>query len=799
MLALDPKHVLLKDGSLLSVLAFEGVDFWTGEEGARDRHAERLGRALELLGERTALWWNIDRRPASVPTPSAAAPPETVSARLERLHEESLRHPRPYRNVHHLGVITPPDAPLGAPGGGECLRRGWATRLGREILAPLGHRSLARFEEEALIERIARHDTELAVLCDLCPELRWRPLDGDALAGFLHDRLEPASCPRVLLPPDVYLDDALAESFLETGRDTLVWNGPHGRTHGVVLSLRGWPRGGEGAATRPGCLDELLALSGTLSLSVAFRRIPKALAEAWISKVQRHHLLLARSWRSYLREALTRERGESDRPQHDAAAREAVHAQASLAYQNFGYLNATVVCYGRDPEEAEATGQAAVAAFHRAGMLCVRERLHALGAWAGTLPGQWWEPVRWSLVGTANLADLAPTAGEDEGEASNPYLTRQLGRVVPALATFRTARGGLTCFNLHVDALGHTLVLGPSRSGKSVFVNFLIAAWQKYGGRTYIFDRDHSCRIPTLLQGGSYLDLEGGDETPALNPLGLLAAEGSRPWLLRWLLGLLGIDDPARDPEAERRLGEALDALAALPADRRRLLTLAQLLPRALAAQLGPWLERGAAGGLFDHAEDRLTFGTFTAIDLGTVLTRSGPAAFLLDYLFERIRLDLDGRPTLIYVEEAWAALGDPLFAPRLETWLRTLAKRNACLILATQSLAEIARSPAAAVLLDNAPTRVLLPNPHAHAQQHLYGDLLGLGACDIERLAHATPHRHYFVRTPRGGHLLDVRFPSALLAYLRSDARALARFDEARRDGEDWEARYLETVDRGP
>ncbi len=794
MLLLDTRHILLKDGSLLSVLAFEGIDFRTGKEDARDRHTERLDRALELLGENTSLWWSVDRHPATIPGGHANECGDSVSARLEELHTESLRSPTPYQNVHHLSLITPPDAPFGAPGGGEEQTHGRPARLRRRFLAPLSHRSLARFEESALLEQMARHDAEIAVLNDLCPELHWRPLTGADLAGFLHDRLGLEMCPQVTLAERAYLDDTLADSFLDIARGTLVWSGPLEQRYGVVLSLRGWPRGGE-SATRPGCLDELLTLNGTLRLSLAFRRIPNAQAEAWISKVQRHHLLLARSWRSYLREALTRERGASDRPQHEASVQEAVRAQASLAHQHFGYVNVTVVCYGRDPDEAEATAQGAVAALHRAGMLCIRERLHALGAWAGTLPGQWWEPVRWSLVGTSNLADLAPTSGEDAGQPMNAYLTRQVGRPIPALATFRTARGGLTSFNLHVDDLGHTLVLGPSRSGKSVFVNFLIASWQKYRGRTYIFDRDHSCLIPTVLQGGSYLDLENENEAPTLNPLQLLAREGSRAWLLRWILGLLGAEDPTREPEAERCLAEALEALADLPGDRRRLLTLAQLLPRELAARLTPWLERGASGGLFDHVEDRLVFGTFTAVDLGTLLGRPGPARFLLDYLFERIRLDLDGQPTLIYIEEAWAALTDPQFAPHLETWLRTLAKRNACLILATQSLSEIARSPAASVLLENAPTRILLPNPHAHAQQHLYRELLGLGASDLDRIAQATPHRHYFVRTPRGGHVLDVRFPPALLAHLRSDARALRRFEEARRGGEAWAARYLESM----
>jgi type IV secretion system protein TrbE len=62
----------------------------------------------------------------------------------------------------------------------------------------------------------------------------------------------------------------------------------------------------------------------------------------------------------------------------------------------------------------------------------------------------------------------------------------------------------------------------------------------------------------------------------------------------------------------------------------------------------------------------------------------------VLAYLFHRIEGRLDGRPTLLIVDEGWLALDDPTFGARLREWLKTLRKKNASVVFATQSLADI-------------------------------------------------------------------------------------------------------------
>ncbi len=56
-------------------------------------------------------------------------------------------------------------------------------------------------------------------------------------------------------------------------------------------------------------------------------------------------------------------------------------------------------------------------------------------------------------------------------------------------------------------------------------------------------------------------------------------------------------------------------------------------------------------------------------------------------YLFHRIEARLDGSPTLLIVDEGWLALDDEGFAGQLREWLKTLRKKNASVVFATQSL----------------------------------------------------------------------------------------------------------------
>jgi type IV secretion system protein TrbE len=86
----------------------------------------------------------------------------------------------------------------------------------------------------------------------------------------------------------------------------------------------------------------------------------------------------------------------------------------------------------------------------------------------------------------------------------------------------------------------------------------------------------------------------------------------------------------------------------------------------------------------------------------------------VLAYLFHRVSDRLDGRPTLLIIDEGWLALDDEGFAGQLREWLKTLRKKNASVIFATQSLSDIDSSAIAPAIIESCPTRLLLPNERA-------------------------------------------------------------------------------------
>ena len=89
----------------------------------------------------------------------------------------------------------------------------------------------------------------------------------------------------------------------------------------------------------------------------------------------------------------------------------------------------------------------------------------------------------------------------DTGERVSPYLGEA------ALAIFETPHSTPYAFNLHVQDVGHTLVLGATGSGKSFLLNFLVTHAQKYEPLTVILDLGHSYRKLAGLLHGRYLEV----------------------------------------------------------------------------------------------------------------------------------------------------------------------------------------------------------------------------------------------------------------------------------------------------
>src|SRR6202023_763922 len=166
-------------------------------------------------------------------------------------------------------------------------------------------------------------------------------------------------------------------------------------------------------------------------------------------------------------------------------------------------------------------------------------------------------------------------------------------------------------------------------------------------------------------------------------------------------------------------------------------------------------------------------------------------------------------RPTLLIVDEGWLALDDRGFADQLREWLKTLRKKNASVVFATQSLADIDNSAIAPAIIESCPTRLFLPNERAIEPQIMtIYRRFGLNDRQIEILARAIPKRDYYCQSRRGNRLFELGLGEIALAFTaassKADQTAIADvvaehgrggFAAAwlRRKGLDWAAELLE------
>ena len=228
----------------------------------------------------------------------------------------------------------------------------------------------------------------------------------------------------------------------------------------------------------------------------------------------------------------------------------------------------------------------------------------------------------------------------------------------------------------------------------------------------------------------------------------------------------------------------------------------------ALKQALQPYCVGGPWGRLLDAEAERLGQADVQAFETeGLIGTGAAPA--VLAYLFHRVEGRLDGSPTLLIVDEGWLALDDPTFGAQLREWLKTLRKKNASVVFATQSLADIETSAIAPAIIESCPTRLFLPNERAIEPQitAIYRRF-GLNDRQIEILARATPKRDYYCQSRRGNRLFELGLGEVALAFTaassKTDQAAIAdvcasarsrrlRAAWLRRKGLDWAAELLE------
>jgi len=732
-----PGVVLNKDGSFQRTARFRGPDLDSSTESELVAVSARLNNALRRLGSGWALFVEADRRQAA-PYPHATFP-DAVSWLVDQERKAAFNEVGElFESGYFLTLVFLPAPQNRARAGALMLDA-------PERPAVDWREQLSGFGEQT--ERFG------SLLDGFLPELAW--LDDPKTLTYLHGTVSTRRHAVAVPETPAYLDALLADEPLTGGLEPML-----GSSHLRVLTVRGFP-----ASTWPGLLDDLNRLGFAYRWTTRFLFLDKADGEKELSRLRRQWFAKRKGIVTLLRETIFQQ--ESPLVDSDAANK-AVDADEALQTLGsdqvaFGYVTATVVVWDEEAQLAGERLKAVERVIQGRGFTTSPETLNAIEAWLSSVPGHVYANVRQPIVSTLNLAHLMPLSAVWAGPERNEHLGG------PPLLITRTE--GATPFRLstHVGDVGHALIVGPTGAGKSVLLATLILQFRKYAdAQIYVFDKGRSVRAAMLALGGQFHDLglEGG---LTFQPLRDVHDPAARAWAAEWVQGLLAHERVEPSPEIKDAVWSALGSLGSAPVEERTLTGLATLLQsNKLRQALQPYTLNGPFGRLLDADHDELALADLQAFEMEELLHAKGVVLPVLTYLFHRLEARFDGRPTLLVLDEAWVFLDDPVFASRIREWLKTLRKKNVGVVFATQSLADIQRSPIAPAIVESCPTRIFLPSPQAiEPQLRPIYEGFGLNARQIEMVARATPKRDYYVQSRLGNRLFDLGLGPVALAFV--------------------------------
>ena len=806
LMPLNDQIVLCKDGSLMAIFEYAPPDPDGQSPEASDGDADAAERGLMPMRREDVMLWFIARRRKDHSYPSGTFDNQTAQE-VDDYYRESYKTKTHYGHKYYMAVLLSPEKRSGKMIDAFLYnmeqQRGVVRSVGRAVKSSIGFSAMEIAETARLEEQRLELETLISYFTASLP-VKMRRVTGNTLWGLLNSFASASVDEHPVSLPEsgVLLDGYLGEDTIDVERDHLLFEGHTTRKYVAALSIKNEPEAFP-EETKPGMMDKIYAVDAEWTYCMALKMTSLLQARGVVQKFARFYRNTRKSVMTMLGETVSG--SESAKINYDADVHE---KDANAAMADFSsnpvaaYANITVLIQADSPKELERDVQRMTESIHENQFMTIRERMHLLSSWAGTLPGQWAIPVRWVFLTGGPIADMLPLHGIYQGAPSNAYLTKQRGSYHSALAVMDTAQRTTFNFNFHVGDLGHTLLLGPSRSGKSVWVNFLLSQFHRYpNSRIIVFDKDRSCWITTHMHDGKYMGVNepGGI---CMNPVKNLDSKSDTDWnwFKQFADQLLSVRDGPLTAEELTELGNAVERCRAIPDHLRTLSTLKDCFSGehagTLKGRLAPWIGNGVWSNFFNGTDDSIEFSRFTTLSVDDILDFKDAARAFLLYLFHRIEKSLDGAPTIIYLEEAWFALEDPVFSQKLKEWLKRLAKKNVIVVMATQSALDAADSTAFASILDNVPTLVFLPNKKANAFRKLYKDAFQLEDHQIDLLSKITQKMDYFVVQSGVPKLINCRFSTEVLARLRSDEAAQELFKHWMESGNpDWKAHYVEAA----
>jgi type IV secretion system protein VirB4 len=704
--------VRTRAGDYVQVFKLGGTSFESADDAQINNWHERLSIAYRnIASPNIAVWSHIIRRRER--TYPAGDYPKGFSDHLNERYRARIAGERLMVNELFLSVVYRPTTNVVTNWTARVLSRTQKGAVEADIRAAIDaceklrqtlKASLERYEPQALALYEHNGCTHSQVL--------------EFLGYLLNGEWQRVPLPRAPV------NEVLASNRLIFGVETIEFRLTTETQLGAILGIKEYP-----TPTVTGMLYRLLSAPFPLVLTQSFAFLTKAAGQGLL---QRQYARMANAGdfavtqAAQLKEALDALTG-------DEFVMGDHHFSLLVLTDPFERYDATVITQ----EQRILNDRVGVARRYlsEANMATAREDIALEAAFWGQLPANFGRRLRKSPITSRNFAALAPLHNFPTGRAGGNHWG-------DALTLLITSARSPYFFSLHASDpndpdggsrrdVGHSCICGPTGTGKTVAIGFLISMLAKFGATQIIFDKDHGLEILVRALGGEYLPLKNGVST-GCNPLQLPATPRNLEFQKSWLRMLI---QPAGAPVAlttrqEADLEMALRGTLALEPQARRLSRLVEFLdptdPEGVYARLAKWCRDGDYAWAFDNPSDviagQLTGNTLIGVDVTDLLhnpTTRDPTIFYLLHIVAQL---LDGRRLVCWMDEFSNLLSNPAFEHFAANGPRTWRKLNGVMCLATQSPREVIESKISRAIIEQTPTKIFFPNGEATHEDYVQG-----------------------------------------------------------------------------
>jgi type IV secretory pathway VirB4 component len=203
----------------------------------------------------------------------------------------------------------------------------------------------------------------------------------------------------------------------------------------------------------------------------------------------------------------------------------------------------------------------------------------------------------------------------------------------------------------------------------------------------------------------------------------------------------------------EKGLYAGVERMYKLEPDSRTLTNFASMLG-LLGERLHRWTRAGQFGYVFDNVQDSLTFSRFQAFNFDGMQQYPDVLEPLLFYVLHRASNQIEGAALTatfkaFILDEAWIFLRNRTIRDYITRAEKTWRKKNAAMVLATQSAHELVQADMLAVVNECCATKIFLANPSI--DHRLYAEIFHLNDTELDLLASLVPKRDVLIKQHAG------------------------------------------------